>query len=86
MSHPVIDCRQEAAILHEMLLQDQRHADHAAITTIDEVAETLNSLSDPKHVMTDGSMAEVAYISLGLIHPLVKQKVRIDLATKASGR
>jgi hypothetical protein len=69
--HPVIDGRQEPAIFHEVLFQNESDGHHAAIATVDEVTEDRHAIADTEHVVTDGAVTEVAHVTLRLIHPLV---------------
>ena len=84
MSHPVIDRGQEAAILHEMLFEDECGGDHSAIAPVDPVTEPLDALSDTEHVVTDRPVTKVADVPLGFVHPLMQIEERFGHATEAT--
>jgi hypothetical protein len=82
--HPVIDRRQEAAVLQQVLLTDQSDSDHAPVTTVDEVTEAIDAVTNSEHVVPNGTVAEVAHVSLGLIEPLVDGEVRLNETAELS--
>lgn len=71
MPHPIIDGGKEAAILHEMLLKNECRSNHTTVAAVDEVTEAFHTFAYAEHMMPDGTVSEVSYVSLRLIHPLV---------------